>query len=189
MGTCNEWRSCFWNPKTKALCVVYVDDFKIAGPKAAVEHTWKDIVDKSCIGISDPEEITHFLGCKHHVQEKDGVRFIEYDMEGFLSSACDMYEQLAKEMGQDVKWTKAETPFVEEFDAEDLSRHPITDAEDGLSCPFCQGIYPKSCFEHVPKGTANQRKKGPALCGSAKGGATEDNHKLIDLLAKPTVEP
>ena len=28
-----EWRSCFWHPDTKVFLVVYVDDFKMAGPK------------------------------------------------------------------------------------------------------------------------------------------------------------
>ena len=31
-----EWRSCFWHPKWKMFLVVYVDDFKLAGP----ENIW-----------------------------------------------------------------------------------------------------------------------------------------------------
>ena len=60
IGECYEWRSCFWNEKTKVLCIVYVDDFKLAGPKEAVEATWEDIKTKSNIGISEAEESTHF---------------------------------------------------------------------------------------------------------------------------------
>ena len=28
IGDCFEWRSCYFNHKTKVLCVIYVDDFK-----------------------------------------------------------------------------------------------------------------------------------------------------------------
>ena len=117
---------------------------------------------KSKIGISEPEESTHFLGCKHHVEkiEKDGhtINYIKYDMEKFLSSCCDTYEQLATECGQKVSWDTVATPFIEENDWEDLSRRPLADDEDGLKCPYCQGIYPEDCFEKVPRGLANQRQ-------------------------------
>ena len=37
------------------------------------------------IGITEPEESTHLLGCKHHVESKivDGkeVKYTQYDME------------------------------------------------------------------------------------------------------------
>ena len=89
------------------LCIVYVDDFKVAGPKGGVAQTWKDIVEKSNIGITEPEESTHFLGCKHHVETKtvDGkeIKYIQYDMEKFLSSCCDTYEKLATDSGQKVR--------------------------------------------------------------------------------------
>ena len=29
----DEWKSCFWHPQWKAFFVVYVDDFKLSGPK------------------------------------------------------------------------------------------------------------------------------------------------------------
>ena len=94
---------------------------------------------------------THFLGCKHHVEkiQKDGhtINYIKYDMEKFLSSCCDTYEQLATECGQKVSWDTVATPFIEENDWEDLSRRPLADDEDGLKCPYCQGIYPEDCFE------------------------------------------
>ena len=28
-----DWKSCFWHPKYKMLLVLYVDGFKLAGPK------------------------------------------------------------------------------------------------------------------------------------------------------------
>ena len=46
MGDCNEWRSCYFNPKTKVLMIVYVDDVKAAGPTARVKRTWADLREK-----------------------------------------------------------------------------------------------------------------------------------------------
>jgi len=43
MGDCAEWRSCYFNEKTGVLCVIYVDDFKLAGPEKEVAQAWKDI--------------------------------------------------------------------------------------------------------------------------------------------------
>jgi len=31
------WNGCYWNPKLRCFLVVYVDDLKIAGPKANVD--------------------------------------------------------------------------------------------------------------------------------------------------------
>ena len=52
MGDCYKWRSCFWNEETKVLCIVYVDDFKVAGPEEAVNNSWADIISKGNVGIS-----------------------------------------------------------------------------------------------------------------------------------------
>ena len=43
VGSCGEWRSCFFNPRTKVFLIVYVDDFKMAGPEHEVAKAWKDI--------------------------------------------------------------------------------------------------------------------------------------------------
>ena len=185
LGNCNEWRSCFWNQSTKVLCIVYVDDFKCSGPKAAVERTWKDIEQKSGIGISEPEESTHFLGCKHHVERTevngDHMSFVKYDMEKFLSSCCGKYEELARDCGQVVKWDNVTTPHIDEMDWEDLSRRPISDDENGFKCPYCQGIFPERCLMTIPKGQANQRQY--ASCTLSTESAK--NTKLEDKLAEP----
>ena len=36
-----DWRSCFWQPKLELFLVVYVDDFKLAGPKGRLAGGWK----------------------------------------------------------------------------------------------------------------------------------------------------
>jgi hypothetical protein len=45
------------------LLVVYVDDFKLAGPVASVTKAWTMI--KSCINIENPSPIGQYLGCEH----------------------------------------------------------------------------------------------------------------------------
>ena len=59
------------------------------------------------------------------------LNYIKYDMEKFLLSCCDTYEELAKGCGTTVKWETVKTPFIDEVDWEDLSRRPIADDEDG----------------------------------------------------------
>ena len=43
------------------LLVVYVDDFKLAGPSQRIERAWQEIRDK--ITTTDPGPVSHFLGC------------------------------------------------------------------------------------------------------------------------------
>jgi hypothetical protein len=35
-----DWRSVFWHPKLQVLLVVYVDDFKVAGPEKSLREAW-----------------------------------------------------------------------------------------------------------------------------------------------------
>ena len=148
VGECAEWRSVYFNKETRVLCIIYVDEFKLAGPEAAVAQAWTDIAIKGGIKITDPERSTQFLGCKHHADrdKATGIAKVTYDMEDFLRECCAKYEDLASGVGQPVSWHTVSTPFIEETDHDDFSKQPITDKEDGYQCPFCQGVYPQSCF-------------------------------------------
>ena len=35
-----EWRSCYFHPALRLYVVVYVDDFKMAGPKDNIDKGW-----------------------------------------------------------------------------------------------------------------------------------------------------
>ena len=35
------WRSCYFSPTLKCYMIVYVDDFKIAGPEKNVKKAWE----------------------------------------------------------------------------------------------------------------------------------------------------
>ena len=47
-----NWNSCFKHEKLKLFLLVYVDDFKLAGPAKNLEHGWKLI--QSVITIDKP---------------------------------------------------------------------------------------------------------------------------------------
>jgi hypothetical protein len=64
----DPWRSCFWHPRLKLFLVVYVDDFKLAGPKECLEEGWALI--RQGIKTDIPHDVGLYLGCIHRVSEK-----------------------------------------------------------------------------------------------------------------------
>ena len=57
------WKSCYWEPELKVSLVLYVDDFKLSGPKGSMAEAWKKI--REAIQTGDPHPLSHFLGCTH----------------------------------------------------------------------------------------------------------------------------
>ena len=57
------WKSVFYHPVKKLLLVVYVDDFKLAGPKDNIKEGWKTI--SSVTDMDPPEAIGRYFGCMH----------------------------------------------------------------------------------------------------------------------------
>ena len=90
---CDPWRSCFWHPGLKLFLVVYVDDFKLAGPAANLNEGWRLI--RSGLVTEDPHGLDHYLGCKHEQSENKlpdtgaAVRTMTYNMEDFLRACVD----------------------------------------------------------------------------------------------------
>ena len=66
-----EWRSVFWHKKLKTLLVVYVDDFKMAGPTKSLPEAWRLL--REGIKTEDPAPLSKYLGCEH--------RFVELHIE------------------------------------------------------------------------------------------------------------
>ena len=60
------WPSVFFHPKLKLLLVVYVDDFKMSGPKESMQKGWELIGSK--IDMDTPTEANRYLGCDHTLQ-------------------------------------------------------------------------------------------------------------------------
>ena len=145
-----EWPSCYYHPEHKLLLVIYVDDFKLAGPKDKLKLGW-DLV-KSVIDLDEPHDPDLYLGCVHkfHSMRVDDVDYnvVEYDHENFLKSCVDLYLQLAP---KGTKLKTAWTPFVEE----QLKKGPRVPPGDGpwLECPWCRSRCPTESFR-PGKGTS-----------------------------------
>ena len=102
-----EWRSFYFHPQLKLFLVIYVDDFKLAGPTANLKKGWALLRKKEGIGLDiEPERRVDtkgatYLGCRQTKKVKtlsDGrkVTVFEYDMQEFLEAAVRKYEQLAQ---------------------------------------------------------------------------------------------
>ena len=61
----------FWHEELKLLLMVYVDDFKMSGPKENLEKGWKMI--RSGLDSDDPDLVDRCLGC-HAITAKQRVR-------------------------------------------------------------------------------------------------------------------
>ena len=57
------WPSVFYHKGLQLLLAVYVDDFKMAGPKANMSQGWKLIGSK--IDMDNPTPLGRYLGCEH----------------------------------------------------------------------------------------------------------------------------
>ena len=57
------WQSIFYHAEYKCMLVVYVDDFKLAGPTENMDKAWASI--KRAVNIGDPEPYDRYFGCQH----------------------------------------------------------------------------------------------------------------------------
>ena len=118
---CDPWRSCFWHPQLKLFLVVYVDDFKLAGPTASMKPGGELI--RQGLETEEPHALNLYLGCQHiqstRVLPDTGVtvRVMEYNMESFLRSSVDRYREITG-----VQYMRhAAPPFLHETGSPDFS--------------------------------------------------------------------
>lgn len=57
------WQSIFYHPENQCILVVYVDDFKLAGPTEQLPNAWKSL--QSAINLGDPQPYDRYFGCHH----------------------------------------------------------------------------------------------------------------------------
>ena len=57
------WHSIFHHHELNCLLVVYVDDFKMAGPSENLPKAWASI--KAAVDIGEPEAYDRYFGCMH----------------------------------------------------------------------------------------------------------------------------
>ena len=142
--------------------VVYVDDFKLAGPTESLAQGWTLI--RQGLQMEEPTPLGVFLGC-NHVRETitlaDGTKAVlfKYEMENFMRSCVEKY--LAHVPG--LRLRAVETPFLPEDQNQSpqsapCAHGPITE------CPWCYNTFEgaKHTFKdrqaHDTK--VSERKKG-----------------------------
>ena len=108
-----EWPSCYFNPSMKLFLIVYVDDFKMSGPKSNLPRGWAMI--RKGLNMEPPTPLGNFLGCRHEevtVSLPNGVkaRGRSYNMEEFFRSCVQLYLDLAP----GTRLRNVETPFLPE---------------------------------------------------------------------------
>ncbi|MDE0839722.1 MAG: hypothetical protein OSB41_11810, partial [Kiritimatiellae bacterium] len=130
-----EWRSGYFHEDLKLFLTVYVDDFKLSGPKENLAAGWALIREK--IDTDPPEahdraeNSERYLGCLHHkstetltwqgrnitdtiekIPDPKEVNVVTHDMEFFWTATCETYRDLT---GVDVQEMPAvRTPFPAE---------------------------------------------------------------------------
>ena len=53
------WDSLFWNKELRCLLMVYVDDFRLSGPKANLAEVWSRLRSgKNALTLDDPQPLT-----------------------------------------------------------------------------------------------------------------------------------
>ena len=141
-----DWPSTYFHNELKLMLIIYVDDFKLAGPVENMERGWELL--REGIKIGKPEVIDEngasYLGCKQKRFNKiqnDGtlLSVMEYDMKEFVQSCIEKYVEMA-EIGSEPKHYS--TPML----PEEIKGSP----DDDGRCPWC---------EKVPKVRLNQIKE------------------------------
>ena len=94
------------------MLMVYVDDFKMSGPKASLAEGWKRI--KRGLDIDDPVPVDRCLGC-HHKQLKGEVNgkpvnVMQYVVEDFMEQCVQAYKDACQE--PDMKLRPVGSPFI-----------------------------------------------------------------------------
>ena len=146
-----EWPSCYFHPQLRLFLVVYVDDFKMAGPKDNLAKGWSLL--RKGLDIEPPVPIGVYLGCSHEegtMKVGDIIaRTMTYNMEDFLTSCVDRYLELA---GNGVKLRPVATPFLVEDQGTSPQGSPCAPGPYS-ECPWCKHTFPANV--HPPAKDAN----------------------------------
>ena len=136
-----EWPSVYWNEATKILLVIYVDDFKMAGPKGSLKSCWASL--RIGLDIEPESKLGMYLGCsceKGTITLPDGkiAHCVTYNMEDFLDQCVQRYLVATK---SNERLKKADTPFLPEDQKLSLAGAPHCSGP-GVECPWCKHTFP-----------------------------------------------
>ena len=95
-----EWPSVYFHQELKLLLIIYVDDFKMAGPEENLDAGWALLRTKLSIGPEGP--LGMYLGCNQRREQMTihgGIQanVVIYDMESFLEQCVQRYLEVAPE--------------------------------------------------------------------------------------------
>ena len=153
IGLNPEWPSCYYHPELAVYCVIYVDDFKMAGPIQAVKDAWELIRQDGGLVIENPKQIDEngivFLGCKTYkrritLPDNTIATAIVYDQQEYLQSCVERYyslcEMIMANKGPLQTMKASYTPFI----SEDHKEAPSGKATKGpvTRCPCCYHTFP-----------------------------------------------
>ena len=157
-----EWPSCYYHPKLKLFLVIYVDDFKLSGPKENLAKGWELL--KQGLTLEPPKNVKNesYLGCRNRrstmKMPSGGLATVhEYDMEDFFKSCVALYEELAP----GVKLRKVSTPFLNDDHRASAARGPCATGPVEV-CTWCEHPHPPNRYksiEEYDKLKARERKR------------------------------
>jgi len=95
--------------------MVYVDDFRMSGPKDNLAKVWQRLRSgTNALTLDDPKPPERELGCYHRIFKTtvngEPVRAIEYDIRDFMRSCVEKYLEVTNSKEKDLR--RAETPFL-----------------------------------------------------------------------------
>ncbi len=130
-----EWPSVYWPKELTLLLIIYVDDFKLAGPEENSSKGWALLRTKLNIGPEGP--LGMYLGCNQKRESMtlyDGAtaNIVIYDMESFLAQCVERYLQCAP---TGTKMKRASTPLLHDSGDFGPARNPTEDV--GAHCEWC----------------------------------------------------
>src|SRR4051794_9001995 len=137
-----DWPSCYVHPRLKLFLIVYVDDFKLAGPEKNLAEGWA--IARKGLVIEDPKPVGLFLGCTLLRDQvvRGGVTItrMTYDMEDFLRACVVKYKTL---MAPNAVLRPVATPFTSEDAKLSAAGGLYQDPNDGptVSCPWCRHTF------------------------------------------------
>ncbi len=149
----------------KQFLVVYVDDFKMAGPVETSQKAWDKLRKKLTLDKELPANL--FLGCKHEIKEvtlPNGVlaRKCEYNMEEYLQSTVQRFLDLAGPIkGANSTLKQVYTPFCNEEHKNSAEGRPADKPPgDCVYCPWCKiGVEINDINRKVPSPNEKAKSK------------------------------
>ena len=93
-----NWSSCYYHPELRLFLLVYVDDFKMAGPRDNLKKGWALL--KPLIDMDEAAPLALYLGCHHKVHRSGKTTTLTYSMKQQLEATIAVYESECKGIGK-----------------------------------------------------------------------------------------